>query len=215
MMSIVRPPGVQHRIRQLLADEWDDVHSRPEYALRVHLTDFIALCAGLWYWDQPVNTVLQNYRDARRHIDDPRQLRTGTDFERRSIACMRELEPEVGQLADFVEAASFEEQDAAVEPLLRIPPTLLLGEVNPDCYFHLACWNEANAVAEGVQTPYRAARRVINMKIHEPSDVHGLISVLTDPVERYEDEPGARPATGAAIGEVFSDYRERTPWPVA
>jgi hypothetical protein len=215
MMGVMRPPGVQDRIRQLLENERDAILSRSEYTLRAHLTDFIALCAGLWYWDQPVNVVLQRYRDAWRYIDDPRQRRTGTDFESRSVACVRELRPEVGQLADFVEAASFEEQDAAVEPLLRIPPGVLLGEVGPDCYFHLACWNEANALAERVQTPYRAARRVINMRIHEPPDVYGLIPPLSDLVERYEDEPDARPATGATIEGVFSGYRERVPWPLS
>jgi hypothetical protein len=213
-MGVMRPPGVQHRIRQLLDDEWNDVHSRPERALRVNLTDFIGLCARLWYSDQPVITVLRKYRAAWQHVDDPRQVRTGTDFERRSIACLRELRPEVGYLADHAEALSFDEQGTAVEPLLRIPPGVVLGEVGPDSYYHLACWNEANALMEGVQTPYRAARRVINMKIHQPPDVYELIPRLTELVERYEDEPDVRGATGEVIVAVLSDYVERAPWPV-
>jgi hypothetical protein len=211
----MRPPGVQHRIRQLLEEEQDDVRSRPECALRVSLTDFVALCAGLSYSDHPVNTVLLKYHDTWRHLDDPLQVRTGTDFERRGIDCLRQLRPEVGDLADFVEAASFDEQESAVEPLLRIPPRVVLGEVAAGSHFHLACWNEANALLEGVQTPYRAARRIINTKIHEPPDVFGLIPTLTVLVERYEDEPDARPATGEAIVGVLSDYRERAPWPLA
>ena len=158
--------------------------------------------------------MLRKYRDAWWYLDDPEQTRTGTDFERRSIECLRTLRPQLGDLVDFAEAASFDEQENAVEPLLRIPPTLVLGRVGDDCYFHLACWNEANALAEGVQTPYRAARRVINMKIHEPPDVYGLIAPLTGLVERYEDEPDTRPATGATTRAVFSDYRERAPWPL-
>jgi hypothetical protein len=215
MMGGMRPPGVQHRIRQLLDDEWDAVHSRPERALRANLTDFIGLCARLRYWDHPVNTVLRRYRDTWRHLDDPRQVRTGTDFERRCITCMRELRPEIGHVADNVETASFDEQESVVDTLLQVPPRVVLGEVNPDSYYHLTCWNQANALVEGVQTPYRAARNISNMKIHEPPDVYGLIPPLTELAERYEDDPDARPATGEAIVDLLAAYLGRAPWPVA
>jgi hypothetical protein len=66
-----------------------------------------------------------------------------------------------------------------------------------------------------MQTPYRAARRIINMKIFEPPDVYELIPRLTELVERYEDQPDARDGTGETINGVLSDYVERAPWPVA
>ncbi len=143
------------------------------------------------------------------------QVRTGTDFERRSIECVRQLRPELGRFVrEPVERASFDEQDGAEGPLLHVPPMVLLGEVNADCYYHLACWNEANALVEGMQTPYRAAQRIANMRIHEPPDVYGLIPALTELVVQYEDHPELRRAAGESIVALLASYIERAPWPL-
>jgi hypothetical protein len=211
--SRMRPPGVQQRIRKLLDDEWEHVHSQPDLAFRVNLTDFIGLAARLWYHDHPIATVLNRYRTTRALMDDPLQRRTGTDFERAGIDCIRQLEPELGRFVhEPAELAPFEEQDSTERPLLQIPPRVLLGEVGPDSYYHLACWNEANSLVEGVQTPYRAAQRTVNMRIHEPPDAYGLLPELTGLVIRYEDVPDLRRETGELITAVFVRYIERVPW---
>jgi hypothetical protein len=90
---------VRQRVRELQDSEWDLVHSWSDRALRVHLTSFVHLCARQAHPDHPMTTVLRRYREVTALLDDPRQRRTGTDFERRSLACVHELRPLIGDMA--------------------------------------------------------------------------------------------------------------------
>jgi hypothetical protein len=78
----------------------------------------------------------------------------------------------------------------------------------------LVCWNQANAVAEGAQRPYRAARAISAEGLHEPVDAFGLIEPMTALTEHYEDVPEAREATGAEIMRVLDAFRAAAPWPL-
>ncbi len=77
------------------------------------------------------------------NLDDPTQVRTHTAFEERCIVCIERLRPQILDLATIASSLTLEEEDAVCEPLLRIPPMALLGEVNDRCYFHMICWNDA------------------------------------------------------------------------
>ncbi len=141
---------------------------------------------------------------------------THSGFENKSIACVEQLCPELAELAEMsAEDIPFDEQEDARELLLRVPPMTLLGEVNPECYFHLVCWNEANSLVEGVETPYRAARQIANEGFHNPADPYGLIEPLADLAVRYEDHPDERGETGEEIIALLAAYITRVPWSAA
>ena len=213
MVTGMRPPGVRQRVTDLLDSEWNYVHSRPEHLLRVHLTSFINLCARLWYSDHPVTTVLKRYQEAYAYRDDVSQVMTHSDFENKSVACLEQLYPEIGWVTErSVEDVTFDEQESVREPLLRIPPMALLGEVSPESYFHLVCWNEANSLVEGFETPYRAARQIANMGFHHPADPFGLIDPLADLAMQYEDYPEQRGELAVEITALLSTYLSRAPW---
>jgi hypothetical protein len=195
--------------------EWNLVHSWSDRALRVHLTSFVNLCARQWHHDHPMSTVLRRYREVTALLDDPQQARTGSDFEARSLTCVEKLRPLIGELAERDPSeVSFEQQENAREPLLWVPPMEILGEASPGWPFHLLCWNEANSLAEGVQTPYRAARHIATEAFHEPNDPFGLIEPMTELAERYEDHPDSRDEIAIEIQSVLSDFLARAPWPV-
>jgi hypothetical protein len=211
----MRPAGVLQRVRELQDREWDLVHSWSDRALRVHVTSFVNLCARQWHHDHPMTTVLRRYREVIALLSDPRQRRTGSDFETRSLACVEQLRPLIGDLAERdVAEVTFEQQECAREPLLWIPPMTILGEAGPGWPFHLLCWNEANSLAEGVQTPYRAARHIATEAFHEPDDPFDLIAPMTELAERYEDYPSSRETTATEVRSVLSDFLARAPWPI-
>ncbi|GAA0926751.1 hypothetical protein [Pseudonocardia zijingensis] len=200
-------------MRELQDREWDLVHSWLDRALRVHLTSFVNLCARQYHHDHPMTTVLRRYREVVTFLDDPRQIRTGSDFETRSLTCIEQLRPLIGELAE--RDATFEEEERARDPLLWIPPMTILGEAGPGWPFHLVCWNTANALAEGVETPYRAARHIANEAFHEPDDPFGLIAPMTELAERYEDHPHLREQTADQVRATLFDFVDRAPWPLA
>lgn len=213
MLTGMRPPGVRQRVTELLDSEWDRVHSRPEHLLRVHLASFVNLCARLWYSDHPATTVLRRYQEVCVYRQDATQVMTHSDFENRSIACADQLQPAIGWVTErSVDDISFDEQEAVREPLLRIPPTALLGEAGPENYFHLVCWNAANSLIEGFETPYRAARQIANMGFHQPADPFGLVTPMTDLAMRYEDRPEQRAEIAPEITATLSGYVARAPW---
>jgi len=214
-VTAVRPAGVRERIREVALAERAVVESWTDRRLRVRLTTLIDLCARLHYDDHPVAAVLRCYARVDELLADPAQRRTGTDFEVRSLACVTELHPLVGPLvAGPVEEVPLAAQDEVREPLTAVPPRTILGEDGPDSAFDLVCWNEANAVAEDVQRPYRAARHIATEGFHDPTDAFGLVAPLTELAERYEDVPGSRTATGAEIVRVLDEFRARAPWPI-
>jgi hypothetical protein len=179
----------------------------------VHVTSFVNLCARQWHHDHPMTTVLRRYREILALLDDPRQLRTGSDFETRSLACVGQLRPHISDLAER-DDVTFEEEERAREPLLWILPMTILGEASPSWPFNLLCWNEANSLAEGVQTPYRAARHIANEAFHAPDDPFGLIAPMTALAERYEDHPSSRETAAAEVRSALSVFVGQAPWPV-
>jgi hypothetical protein len=79
------------------------------------------------------------------------------------------------------------------------------------------CWNEANSLVEGVQTPYRAARHIANEPFHDPDDPFGRSASsrpMTELAERYEDHPASREATAADVRAALSDFLAEAPWPI-
>ena len=128
----MRPAGVRQRVRELQDQEWDLVHSWTDRALRVHITSFVNLCARQWHHDHPMTTVLRRYHEVIALLGDPRQLRTRTDFETRSVECVERLRPLIGDLAGRNAAdVPFEQLEQARDPLLWIPPMTILGEASP------------------------------------------------------------------------------------
>ncbi|WP_345609733.1 hypothetical protein [Pseudonocardia adelaidensis] len=163
-----------------------------------------------------MTTVLRRYREVIALLPDPRQLRTGSDFETRSLACVERLRPLIGDLAERDAAeVTFEQQERSRDPVLWIPPMTILGEAGPGWPFHLLCWNEANSLVEGVQTPYRAARHIATEAYHNPDDPFGLIPPMTELAERYEDQASTRKVTAADIRTTLSDFLSRAPWPIS
>jgi hypothetical protein len=198
-----------------MRSERDIVESWTDRRMRVRLTTLINLCAGLGFDDHPVSTVLRCFGQLESCVSDPAQVRSGSDFEARALACAAGLRPIIGEMsARPIEAVPFDEQDGALEPLLAIPPWTILGEAGPDCYFNLICWNEANALAEGMQRPYRAASRISAEGFHEPTDAFGLVAPMAELTERYEDHPAERDGTAAEIVRVLDDFRAHAPWPI-
>ncbi|WP_232664681.1 hypothetical protein [Pseudonocardia sp. TRM90224] len=90
-------------------------------------------------------------------MDDPDQVRTRTDFEERCFECVRVLRPDIEHHARSAAGAelTLDEEDLVRAPLLRVPPSILLGAADrPGIQFHLVCWNRANCLVEGVDEPY-------------------------------------------------------------
>lgn len=192
------------------------VESRPQWRLRVRLMTLIDLCARLYFDDHPVSVVLKCYRQVDDLRTDAEQARTGTDFEARCLRCVDLLHPMIGPMAARpIEEVPFDEQDGVTADLVSIPPEVVLGQAGPGSQFDLICWNQANALVEGVQRPYRAARAIAAEGFHDPVDVFGLIDPMTELTERYEDQPQARPATAAEIVRVLDAFRAAAPWPVS
>lgn len=211
----MRPKGVRERTRELARSEYELVESWTDRLMRVRLATLVDLCARLYFEDHPVSVVLRCFRQVDSLLSGPAQYRTGTDFEFRSLACMDELRPVIGEMSTRpVEAVAFEEQDRIREPLLSIPPLVILGEAGPDCHFNLVCWNEANALAEGVQRPYRAASNIAAEGFHEPIDSFGLVAPMSELVERYEDVPTSREGAAAEIIRILDAFRATAPWPI-
>jgi hypothetical protein len=197
-------------MRELGTAERRLVESWHERALRVQLTVFVDLCARLWFGDHGVTAVLRRFDAVAALLDDPGQVRTGTDFETRCLAAVRELQPMISGMS----GRSLDEQDGVRDVLVSVPPWAILGECERESHFDLVCWNEANALAEHVQRPYLAARHIAAEDFHQPLDRFGLIAPMTELAERYEDRPGDRVMISAEIEAQLDAYRARAPWPI-
>jgi len=206
----MRPDGVHERIRELGRSERRLVESWTDRAFRVQLTYFVDLCARLWFPDHGPGVVLRQFDTVVGLLDDSAQLRTGSDFETRCLAAVRELRPMVGGLSQ----ASLDAQDSVVDVLTQVPPLLILGECEHESHFDLVCWNEANSLAENVQRPYLAARHIASEDFHEPADRFGIVGPMTELAERYEDRPHERDAIAAEIARELDAFRARAPWPI-
>ncbi|MEJ3652446.1 hypothetical protein WEH80_05530 [Actinomycetes bacterium KLBMP 9759] len=210
-----RPDGVRHRMMAVAVEERRLLDSRPGLVLRASVRRFVDACARLVHFDHPVTAVVRSFRDVDSLLPAPGQFTTGSDFERRCFALVEELRPVLSGLAARLDAGiSQDEQNGIREPVLRIPSLVLLGEVPPDFPFELVCWNEANAVAEGVQRPYLTAELIRLEGSHAPADRFGLVGPMTELAIRFEDVPDARPATAMEIEAVLADFCSRAPWPV-
>ena len=135
---------------------------------------------------------------------------TGSDFETRCLGAVYELRPVVTGLS----TGSSDAQDSVVDVLTRVPPLMILGECDDESHFDLICGNEANALAEGVQRPYLAARHIASEDFHEPVDRFGIVGPMTELAVRYEDRPEERDALALEIARQLDAYRARAPWPI-
>ena len=198
-------------MRELGRSERRLVESWTDRALRVQLTYFVDLCARLWFPDHGPAVVLRQFDTVVGLLDDSGQLRTGSDFETRCLAAVKELRPMVSGLS----RASFDAQDSVVDVLTSVPPLLILGECGSESHFDLICWNEANALAENVQRPYLAARHIASEDFHAPADRFGLLEPMTELAVRYEDRPDEREAVGVEIARELDAFRARAPWPIS
>ena len=206
----VRPDGVLERMRELGRSERRLIESWTDRGLRVELTVFVDLCARLWFGDHSAGVVLRSFDSVVELLDDPDQLRTGSDFETRCLAVVRELRPMVNGLSQ----ASLDDQDGVIDVLTQIPPLLILGECEPESHFDLVCWNEANSLAENAQRPYLAARHIAAEDFHEPADRFGLVEPMAELAVRFEDRPDERDAVAIEIARELAAFRARAPWPI-
>lgn len=197
-------------MRQLGISERQLVESWTDRALRVRLTVFVDLAARLWFGDHGPGAVLQCFDSVVALLDDPTQMRTGSDFERRCLGAVHELRPVVGGLS----TGSLDAQDSVVDVLAQVPPLVILGECDDESHFDLVCWNEANALAEDVQRPYLAARHIASEDFHEPADRFGVVGPMTELAVRYEDRPEERGALALEIARQLDTFRGRAPWPI-
>jgi hypothetical protein len=197
-------------MRELGVAERRLVESWTDRALRVRLTEFVDLTARLWFGDHGPGVVLRSFDSVVGLLDDPTQMRTGSDFENRCLAAVQELRPLVVGLS----AASLDAQDSVLDVLTQIPPLTILGDGGPESHFDLVCWNEANSLAEKVQRPYLAARHIASEDFHAPADRFGLVALMTELAERYEDRPDERAATAVEIAAELDAFRLRAPWPI-
>ena len=197
-------------MRELGITERRTVESWTDRALRVQLTAFVDVSARLWFGDHGPGVVLRRFDAVVASLDDPGQMRTGSDFEARCLAVVYELRPVVGGLS----RASLDAQDSVLDVLVTVPPLTILGDSGPESHFDLVCWNEANSLAENVQRPYLAARHIASEDVHAPADRFGLIRSMTELAERYEDRPDERAAVAVEIARELDAFRARAPWPI-
>jgi hypothetical protein len=206
----MRPAGVHRRFLELKDEEWARVHMHPANEFRTTLMTFLNLTGRLRFHDLPEREVLIAFDQAYAMVDDSSQRRTSTEFERRSIECLRHLHPLVGDYAaGLPDAASVEVEDALREPLVAVPAIDLLGEAGPEPSFRLVCWNTANCLAEGIGTPYLAARTIANMGYHDSGgqlDRYGLVAPLSELAERCEDHPDQRAAAASEITDALMRF---------
>lgn len=213
-MVIMRPAGVLQRFREVRQSEWDHVFAHPENAFRARLMSFVDLCGRLRFFDLPDRAVLLEFREAYALVDDPTQRRTDTGFEHRSIECLRRLHHVVGEyVAGLPDTASVLEEDRLHEPLVTVPPSVLLGSAGREQSFEMVCWNNANCLVEGITTPWLAARGIAHIGYHQPADAYGLVSPLTALTERYEDHPESRAESAEEITAVLTRFLDVAPWP--
>lgn len=157
---------------------------------------------------------LRGLRAVEQDLTDPTQLRTHSDFERRCLALVERLRPEVASLLPRIDAVSLVELHAVEPVLVDLAPRMILGDTGPDRYFDLICWNQANALAEDVQRPYWAATGISRESVYHPADRFGLVEPMTELRIRYEDEPERRDDTARDIMTVLDAFLTAAPWPL-
>lgn len=210
-----RPLGVLERFRALIADDRRYADGRPELRLRIALTDFLHVAARQRYQDLPVGAALDQFYAAYFALREPGQRHTGSDFERRSIDCVRQLHPVVdGYEERHPDTDPLDTEDGLRRLFVDVPPQVVLGELRSNSSFDLICWNAANSLIEGVKRPYFAARPIVHAAYHRPTDTYGLVTPLASLTERYEDRPDDRPAVAEEITAVLARFLEVAPWPL-
>jgi hypothetical protein len=148
-------------------------------------------------------------------LREPEQHLTHSDFEDRSIACVRQLHPMIDECSEGHPAADPLDVDDGLRRLfVDVPLQVVLGELGSNSSFDLICWNAANSLAEGVKRPYFAARPIVHAAYHRPADPYDLVRPLTELTERYEDHPERRADTAEEISAVLTRFLEVAPWPL-
>ena len=67
----------------------------------------------------------------------------------------------------------------------------------------------ANCLAEGIGTPYLAARTIANISYHDSTgqlDTYGLVAPLTELAERCEDHPDQRAEAAREITDELARF---------
>ena len=209
-----RPLGVVERFRELTADDRDHSRAHPELHLRIELTAFMVVSARQRYQDLPLGTTIDQFYTTWFALREPAQRRTHSEFENRSIECVRRLHPLVDGYAERnPDADPLDVDDALRRLFVDVPPQVVLGELGPNSSFDLICWNAANSLAEGVKRPYFAARPVVHAAYHRPADPYELLPQLSPLAERYEDHPESRAETADEITAVLLRFLDVAPWP--
>jgi hypothetical protein len=203
----MRPTGVWERVKELQAEQARWTREHPEGGLRRGLTWFVHDCALFAFDDVPTTSVVECFRKVLALMNDSTQHRSGSELERRAIACVEELrEP----LAAGTPAAVGDDEDLRA-PLLRIPPLRIIGRATRDAYLPMACWNAAGSAHEGIITPYRAATLITSVGYYEPIEEADLLSTMQELRERYEDRPADRTATAVEIKNALDLWLVTTP----
>lgn len=205
-----RPAGVVERIRATQAAERQVAH---ELRLRNGLAALVTASGTQGFADHAFASDLDLLDEVSVWVDDARQWRSGTEFERRSLAYLYDFRAKLGATRSRTGGSlSFDDEEVLREETLVDVRRALLGDDGAD-FFELVCWNEANSVAEGVRRPYIAASAISSMALHDPNDRYDLIPPLAEARIQYEDQPESRAEVNDEITNRLADYASRAGWP--
>jgi hypothetical protein len=195
---------------ELWSEEAANNRARPERDLRRLLKSLIHQSAALAYDDLHTTSVVETFLLVLARLDDPAQKRTGSLLEQASLECVEQLREPLAAVGEPGVDLDRDER-IAQEPLLRIPPLVLVGRATRDAYFPMAYWNAIGSCQEGIVSPYSAAGLVIHVGFHRRAEYGEFLNGLEHLRARYEDEPEARRAIAADITDVLDEWLARNP----
>lgn len=195
----MRPAGVRQRIDELRVGEQHHAQAHPELDLQRALTCFVHGCALLAFDDVGASSVVETYRTVLAYLDDPTQARTHSPWEQAGLGCVDRLRGPLAEVAAEPQRHATRDDEIARPVLLRVPPTLLVGDDTRDAYFRMACRNAAGSCLDGVITPYHAAALICAVGYFEPTVQRDLFETMRTLRTSYEDHPDNRAALDEQI----------------